>query len=347
MLVELSERNKKILKTVVKSYLVTAEPVGSRTLSKKHNIGLSPATIRNVMADLEDMGYLTHPHTSAGRLPTDKGYRYYVDSLMDNIVLTPELENEIKKGCLSKGAEMDELMKATSIILSKISHQAGIVVLPNLTQIVLKHIYFVKLSSKQLLAVFVSKTGLVQNKVIKADENLSQDKLDKISKYLNEEFRGLTLKVIRERMLKEISLERAKYDRLFKHALRLAKKAFKKQKTSGTDIYIGGTSNIVNQPEFKDNVENIRLIVEALEDKDKLIKILDRCIDEEDISVIIGSENHLQELQHCSLITKGYYNHEGTIGLLGIVGHKRMEYPKVVAIVDYTANLLSTILIEK
>lgn len=338
----LNKRNRDILKTIVQIYLFMAEPVGSRAVSKRYKAGLSPATIRNVMADLEEMGYLTQPHTSAGRLPTDKGYRYYVDSLMDKIVLSSREEDQIKKGCLSKGSVIDNLMESTSIVLSQISHQAGLVMLPKLTHAVLNHIYFVKVSSRQLLAVFISKTGLVQNKIIDVNEEFSQEKLDEISRYLNEEFAGLTLEDIRKTMIKKMASERAKYDRLYKRAVNLVKKTFREKGTSA-NVYIGGASNIVNQPEFKDDIQKMRSILETLEDKDRLLKILDKCISQECMNIIIGSESQLDALQDCSIITRRYDCSDGTSGVLGIVGSKRMEYPRIVAIVDYTAKLMSLI----
>jgi len=336
----LNKRNENILRAIVRSYLIHAEPVGSRTISRQFNLGLSPATIRNTMSDLEEMGYLAQPHTSAGRLPTDKGYRYYVDSLMDKMILSSEEEAQIKKGCLRKGSERDDLMESTSMVLSRASRQAGLVALSGLTYIVLKHIHFVKLSSRQLLVVIVSETGLVQNRIIKIEDEFAQEKLDELSKYLNDQFEGLTLDQIRENIYEKIALEKARYDSLFEKELKLIKKVFKKEKTSA-NVYVGGTSNIFDQPEFRDDLEKMRTIVSALEEKDRLVKILNRCIEEDNINVIIGSENDLEDLRDCTLVTKKYQYGEGLAGVLGIIGSKRMEYPRVVAIVDYTAQLLS------
>jgi len=343
---KLSERNENILRAVMQSYLMNAGPVGSRTISKLYDIGLSPATIRNAMADLEEMGYLTQPHTSAGRLPTDKGYRYYVDSLMNKMVLTPEEENLIKEGCLSRGSEMDDLMESTSMILSKASHQAGLVFMSRLTHIVLKHIHFVRLNVRQILAVIISETGFIQNKIIEVEEEFSQEKLDKLSRYLNDKFQGLTLDKIRKKILEKMALEKARYDKLFERDLRLLKRVFQKEKRSAT-VYVGGTSNIFDQPEFRDDLEKMRSIVNTLDEKEGLVKILDKCIEDDSLKVIIGSENQLEELKECSLITKRYLYGDGLVGVLGIIGSRRMEYPRIFAIVDYTAELISTLSAEE
>jgi heat-inducible transcriptional repressor len=339
----LNERTQSILMAVIRSFIQTAEPVGSRTISKRFDFGLSPATIRNVMSDLEDLGFLEQPHTSAGRVPTDKGYRFYVNHLRGREELSPEESARIVQRYTPYRGEIDEVMAETSRLLSEISRYAGLV-LQKFSTTVFKRIEFVRTRPRQVLGIFIMESGLVHNKLIVLDEDMTQDELHKISNYLNEEFSGHPLHTIRQRVLERMTEEKAQYDTLLQQAMKVGEKVFDDMTESDSNIYVGGTANIIDQPEFSANVGRMKELFKAFEEKNRLISILDRCLAESGINVIIGSETPFQNVHECSFVTHTYSSGDRTIGVLGVVGPKRMAYPRVMALVDYTANLVSNIL---
>src|SRR3990172_3077344 len=340
----LSERNRAILMALVDSHIATAESVGSRTISKKYTLGLSPATIRNTMADLEEMGLLTQPHTSAGRMPTDRAYRIYVDNLVNIPPLSKAETDQIDRRLKENLNELEQIMETTSRMLSAISRQAGLVFLPKLSISVFKHIEFIRMRADQALVIFVTESGLVHNKIIELDEDISQDKLESISHYLNHEFAGMTLREIRHKVEKMMRKEKEEYDNLLKKAIQLSKRTFSEQTGLEGEIYLGGTVNILDQPEFASNIEKMKAIFTAFEEKSNLIKLLDKCMEEEGVRILIRSESMVEEMQDCSLVTHTYKYGNKTVGTLGIIGPKRMEYPRIIAIVDYTANAVSRLL---
>ncbi|RMF89909.1 MAG: heat-inducible transcription repressor HrcA [Nitrospinota bacterium] len=340
----LGEREQQILKATIHTYITTAEPVGSRTIARKFQLGLSAATIRNVMADLEEMGFLTQPHTSAGRVPTDKGYRFYVDSLVDLPALSKAESARIDAGYQTTlHKEIEELLEVTTKLLSLITQQAGIVLLPRLAYMVFKRIEFVRLHPKKVMVLLVTQTGLLENKVIELDEDLMQEQLDGIARFLNNRFAGLSLHTVRERVAALMAEEKAQYDTLLQRTVQLCQKAFLDEEQEG-EVFVGGTTNIFKQPEFVSDLEKLQAIFQALEEKKRLIQILDACLHAEGVKVLIGSESRIEEIQDCSLVTHTYQYGDRTIGVLGILGPKRMEYPRLISIVDYTAKALSRVL---
>ena len=341
----LEERTRSILVAVIQSFIQTAEPVGSRVLSKRFDFGLSPATIRNVMSDLEELGFLEQPHTSAGRVPTDKGYRFYVNHLHGVEELSAEVSARIMQRYTPYRGEIDEVMAQTSRLLSEVSHYAGIV-LRKFSTTVFKRIEFVKVRGQQVLAIFIMESGLVQNKLITLDTELTQDDLHTVSNYLNQEFSGQPLRTIRQQVLERMAEEKVQYDHLLQQAMRVGEKTFDDAAEHDSEIYVGGTANIIDQPEFFANVARMKELFKAFEEKSRLISILDRCLDETGVNVIIGSETPFQDIHECSFVTHTYNYGNRTIGVLGVVGPKRMAYPRVMALVDYTANLVSKILTQ-
>ena len=336
----LKDRNLKILQAVLNHFISTAEPVGSRTISKKYLKDLSPATIRNAMSDLEDSGFLKQPHTSAGRVPTDKAYRFYVDNLCEIPKPSNKDSKAIKKKLASNDTKAIEVIFQSSKVLSSLSNQASIILLPKFTNITFKRIELVKTRMSQVLVVFISKSGVVQNKLINLKEDLTQNKLDSISMYLNDQFSNLTLREVRKKIVTIMKREKRMYNQLMKKAMELIQKAFIDDEIEG-DFYVTGTTNIFEQPEFKDDMEKMKGILNAFEEKGKLLYILDQCIKEEGISIIIGSENRIHEMKDCSLVTHTYNYGDNVLGTIGIFGPKRMEYPKIISLVDYTASVLS------
>jgi heat-inducible transcriptional repressor len=336
----LTERSRHILEAIVEDYILSAEPVGSRTISRRHGFSLSPASVRNVMADLEEMGFLTSPHTSAGRVPTDKAYRFYVDSLVGLSRIPREEREEIRKRCSLTGRDIGEVLKETSRLLSSISHYMGIVVAPRFTANVFRHIEFLKLGGRRLLAIFVSQNGTVQNKIIETDEELQFTDLTRMSNYLNVLLEGLTISQVKKRILEEMQEEKIRYDTLLANALKLSQ-----QTLEGMDaeMFIEGQANILDQPEFAD-VAKIKEIIRAFEEKGQLLALLERCMAAEGVQIFIGSESHLNRMSGMSLVTSTYMTGKNTLGILGVIGPTRMGYAKVIPIVAYTARQVSRLL---
>jgi len=336
----LSERSRQILEAIVEDYIVTAEPIGSRTITRRHGLSLSPATVRNVMADLEEMGFLVSPHTSAGRVPTDKAYRFYVDSLVGVNRIAREEREEIRKSCSLTGRDVGEVLKETSKMLSSVSHYMGIVMGPRFTANVFRQMEFVKLSGKKILAILVSQSGSVQNKIIETDEELNVADLTRMANYLNDILKGLTIAQVKNRILEEMQEEKIKYDALLARALELSR-----QTLEGTDaeVFIEGQANILEQPEFAD-VAKMKEIIRAFEEKGQLLALLERCLAAEGVQIFIGSESHLNRMSGMSLVTATYVTGKDTLGILGVIGPTRMGYAKIIPIVDYTAKQVSRLL---
>jgi heat-inducible transcriptional repressor len=340
---ELDERNRKVLQAVIDSYIATGIPIGSHVLAKRYDFGVSSATLRNIMAELEEMGYLTHPHTSAGRIPTDWGYRYYIDSLISIQNDTDDIEDHLRHAPPLHSGDLHELMAEASQLLAALSHCAGVIVAPTEPEGKYKHIEFVRLRGRQVLIIFVTNTGIVQNKLIELDESIQQHDLNTFSVYLDEELVYHTLTEIRQRLIEKMKEEKRLFMRLMEQTYRASQEV---QERDVEKVYIGGASQMLENPEFA-NVEKMRSLFKALEDKYKLLRLLDRSVAAEGIKVFIGSENPYFEMQGCSLVVSSYKAGESIIGTLGVIGPTRMQYKQVIQVVDYTAKLVSRLLGER
>jgi heat-inducible transcriptional repressor len=343
----LSSREERILKALVHLYITTVEPVASRTISRRYRMDLSPATIRHVMGRLEGLGYLSQPHTSAGRVPTDKGYRFYVDSVLQVPVLPKAQSAQIDASYRTVPArDVGDLLDMTSQILASLTHQAALVLLPRLAAVVLAHLEFVRLRPRQVLGIFVARSGFIGDRVIELEEDLSQPELNAINRYVAREFAGLTLTEIRSRLTQLMAQERAQYNQLARRAMELSHKAFLEGSplSNAGEVRIGGTAHFLDQPEFAQHRERMRMVLRTLEEKEKLLRILDHCLEAEGINVVIGSESAMEGVTECSLITHIYKEGEQPVGVVGILGPKRMEYPRMMSIVEYTANVLTRML---
>lgn len=337
----LSERSQNILEAIVEDYIGSAEPVGSRAISRKHNFNLSPATVRNVMADLEEMGLLCSPHTSAGRIPTGKGFRYYIDTLLEVRDLNQHEKKNLRNSYRFKNMRMEDIMQEVGRGLSGLSQYTGLVMAPKFVSTVFRQIEFIRLSQGRLLAIYVSATGLVQNKVIEADPSLTARDLEQISHYLNNELNGMSIQDIRNKLNDELNAGRVEYDRLRKQALSLSCAAL--QDEVEDQVYVSGASLMLGQPEFS-TPEKMKKMIQSLESKKLLIELLDRTQSAQGVQIFIGSESSDVDLQGCSLITSNFSNQKGAIGTLGVIGPMRMNYSQVVPIVDFTAQLVSRVL---
>ena len=349
-----------LLAALIKEHLVTGEAVGSRVLSERfsHGYGLSPATIRNVMSDLEEAGFVEQPHTSAGRVPTDKGYRYYVDNILGEARLSRSdlkaIDSCFSPTDLDGVASPDRLMETASHVLSALSQNVGIVVSPSLAENRLKHIEFVQLPDKRILVVLVSSSNIIHNKVIRTtDDDLTQDELDRTARYINSEFSGKSLLTIRTEIVELMKEEKALYDRLLRNAVLLCERSLEGEEGSDGEVYVDGASNILTKPDFVD-VERMRDLFRTFEEKSRLIKILNECVAQDtqsypgDVHVVIGREHPASSMRNCTLITAPYrVGSNEKMGTLGVVGPMRIEYARIMAMVNYMARLIEHRLSEQ
>jgi len=340
--VELSSRSRQILEAIVEDYIATAEPVGSSAVARRHALTLSPATVRNVMANLEEMGLLTSPHTSSGRIPTDKAYRFYVDSLIALRQVTRVEKKQIIRRCRHAGAGLSDILKETSRTLSSLSNYMGIVVAPSFTSDVFRHIEFLRLGTRRVLAILVSSNGSVQNRLVETEEDIPENDLVTMGNYLNELMQGLTIFQARERILAEMNNEKVQYDSLMSRALQISQQTVSMEVD---DIFVEGQARILDQPEFSD-VRRMQEIFRAFEQKGNLLQLLGRCMTSEGVQIYIGSETPVSQSAGVSLITSRFATGNNTVGLLGVIGPTRMGYSSVIPIVDYTARLVSRLLKE-
>jgi heat-inducible transcriptional repressor len=338
----LSNREKEILKYIVENFIKYALPVGSRAISKQTDLNLSSATIRNVMSDLEDLDLIETPHTSAGRKPTDKGYRFYVDALMNKESLNKAeinfLKNRIED---SKSSVLDneDLFSETSRILGKISHQLAVVTQPFLSSGVFEKLELVNISSKKILVVLNIKSGYVRTVMMEVDSEISRDKLDRLSNFLNERLHGLTLKEIRETFEDRVSDYKYKEPELIQMFINSIDKIYYDEE-KGRKIFVGGTGDIITQPEF-DDPKNFKNIIDLTEDKNLVVHIFQRPgKGSEEVTISIGSENPEKKLKDYSIVCTSYSFGEIT-GKIGIIGPKRMNYKKMISLIEYTSRLIS------
>lgn len=333
----LSERQKQVLEAVISEYTRSAEPVGSRTLSRKY-LHLSPATVRNVLADLEEMGLLSQPHTSAGRVPTERAYRMYVDALMAVQPLTPREQDRIRAGFESRLSDGADLMKRTSHLLSALSSQVGLVVAPRLDEAGLKRVELVRAGKGRVMAVVISDLPLVQHRIVETDTDPTQAELDQMSRVLNEILTGLNLRQVRARIEEEMRSDKANYDRMLAAALRLGRDAMAGMGES--DLYVEEPARILDQPEFLD-VGHMKSLFRAFEEKSRILRLLDAMIEAEGVRVVIGSALESAGMRGCSMIVTRYTTGPSATGSLGVIGPTRMNYARVIPVVDYVAKLVS------
>lgn len=337
----LDERNKRVLFAVIQCYINTPGPVGSRVVTKKFSFGLSPATIRNIMSDLEEMGYLRQPHTSAGRVPTDIGYRYYVNSINTeerhvNRDFALELSRKLELLKKDINAFLDEAAK----MLSSLSHYIGITMSPNSSTTTLHRLELIKYRDNRLAVVLFTDEGLIKNTVTPMDSDLSQRDLNRITSYINSQFSGRTIEDIRKVVVKEMAKEKVLCDDLISEAMKICSAVFS---SSPGNIYISGLSEVLALPDFCD-VDRIKELLKTIEDKHIIVRLLDKIADAEGPQVFIGSENPLDEMKKFSLVAATYREGKRPIGAVGIIGPTRMNYSQAISIVDLTAKYITEML---
>jgi heat-inducible transcriptional repressor len=334
-------RAKKVLHAVVSEYLATGDAVGSQTVARRYALDISAATVRSVMGDLEDEGLLRHPHTSAGRIPTDRGLRLYVDTLLRVRSLSASEKEDIR-GRLGPATEMQEVMQRVTRMLRELSHLAVIVQAPRPESDAVSHMEFVRLREGQLLAVIATASGQIQNKLIPIDFSLPPGDLDRVNNYLNSLVAGLTLDQMRGRVLLEIERERERSvsDPVLARALDLAAAVMPVAAAAG-EILLDGQSNLVAEAA---DLERARCVLRTLEEKDQIVKLLDRTLSAPGICVFIGAEANLADLSDISVVAASYGNDDRPLGTIAVIGPSRMNYSRVIPLVDFTADVITEIL---
>lgn len=337
----LDERKKKILEAIVQDYICTAEPVGSRTLARKYSLGISPATIRNEMADLEEMGFLEQPHTSAGRIPSDTGYRYYVDFLMEKHDLTPEEEEYIAQALTSKLVAIEALIARTSELLSSMTNLTGMAMGPQLEGSVIQHVELLPLAAQKALLLVVTNVGAIQHRFLDIPESISGEDLKIISEALTRDLRGHTLDTVKRSMLQHVRDELAAYRRVLRMILDAVEEAMLRGREE--KVYLGGAANILNQPEFQRDFKKVKGVLNVLE-TDKVLRQMLLEGQSDELVVRIGGENKAIGVPYFSLVTASYRVGDTVVGTIGLLGPTRMEYGRAVAMVRYTSSLLTEML---
>lgn len=336
----MDERKKQILQAIVDTYIRSAEPVGSRALSRNYNLGISAATIRNEMADLEESGYLAQPHTSSGRIPSNKGYRYYVDCLMSKEQINSSQAELIKSEYEELRREMNLLIQQTSKLLSQLTNYISLVQGPRWQESTFKHLRLLPLEEKSVMVVLITDTGLIRNKVIEMDKPIDSHQLEGIAWLLNNKLKGATLEKIERIGWQEIERTIKIGSDLLEQTMQLFTQALE---TPEDKIYYEGTTKILDHPEFKD-LEKFKSLMGTLEKGELLSQVLAENSKEGKIGVIIGEENKVLEMKDCSIVTASYQVGGRTFGTIGVLGPTRMDYRKVVSVVDFVAQLLTEIL---
>ncbi len=344
--VNLDERTKKVLYAVVESYIEKPEPVGSRYIMKKYGFDVCSATIRNIMSDLEDEGFLYQPHTSAGRLPTDKAYRFYVDYIFEQCLKNQS--EEIKKyiESLTKKLRklrnnMNSLFLETTNSLSSVTRYLGLALLPETDKTALHRVDFIKFKEDYVIAVVVNDKGIVKNKIIKAYPEITQQELNKLAEFLNETYQGKAIDEIREDLFIRLKREKLFWDKLIEKILKICQQALY---FTRENVYISGFYNIMHLPDFSSDIEKLREIAKTIQDRHLLIKLFDSISEEEEIKIIIGEENPMEEFRNLSIIASPYREKNKPLGLIALVGPKRMDYTKAIMFVREFANLLTNTL---
>lgn len=336
----LDERKRKVLRAIIDDYINTAEPIGSRTIVRRHELGVSPATIRNEMADLEMLGYLEQPHTSAGRIPSDKGYRFYVDCLMGPQCLNQQEIALIKQWYDTRVKEVNEVFQETAKLLSKVSRNVSLVLAPQISQCAFKYLQFLPFDEQKALAVVVTDSGLVENKLMEIPEGIQMDDLRRIADVINNQLSGLRFDQIRSDVLMDIHQQVIKHPALFRATTDLLRRTLNVQR--GEKVFLGGATQLLGQPEFKD-IEKFKLILAMLEEEQLLYDILTP-VNTEEVSVTIGEENKFSGIQQCSMVTATYCIQGQTIGTIAVLGPTRMEYAKMVSVMQFMTGQLAEVL---
>ncbi len=339
----LDKRSKQVLHAVVQSYINNPEPVGSRFITKKYSIGCSPATIRNIMADLEEFGFLSQPHTSAGRVPTDKGYRFFVDSIP--VVEESRAQNDQSKEFVRQFSRKLEAIKddisvmfsEVTTTLSTMSNYVGIALPPKPEMTTFKRIELIKYRSNIVVVILLTDEGVFRNRMLTVQEDMTQDDLNRIADYINTEYAGCSLDEIKKTLVKRIKYEKVLWDRLVSKAIEICEQALH---FAEDDVFISGLYDVMDLPDFSD-IAHIKELSRAIKDKHVMLKLLEEFSDIGGVRVVIGNENPVEDLKGLSLVTATYKEGERPMGVIALIGPKRMNYSKAISMVDMVAQCIS------
>ena len=338
----LNPRAEILLKTLIEQYIEGGHPVGSKQLLKRSGLGVSAATIRNVMADLENLGLVHSPHTSAGRVPTQSGYRLFVYSLFLVKPVSPGFSQEFAAS-FSGEVDVDTLIQSASCLLSDVTHFAGVVMVSNSDQGVFKQIEFLNLGQHRLLVILVSQQGRVQNRVITTDREYSPAELVEAANFFNETFSGQSLESVKMMLLRGMEKDTAGMNRVIQEAIALARQAFNSEKGDEKNLMVSGEEQLIDVPDLSDN-ETLRRLFGSFKTKQDLLDLLQRSLGVDGIKIFIGEESGHQAFADCSVVTAPFGREGERVGTLGVVGPTRMDYEEIIPIVDITARLLSNAL---
>lgn len=340
----LNERAQRLLKALVEHYIRDGEPVGSRTLSRDSGLDLSAASIRNVMADLEELGFLVSPHTSAGRIPTVKGYRLFVDTLLTVKPLAQQEVRLMHARFAAPDANPQSLLASASGLLSAVTRMTGVVTLPRREHVAWRHIEFLPLSDQRVLAILVVNEGEVQNRILRLDRSYEAAELQRISNFLNTHYVGRDIQAVRAAVFNDLRHTRESINDLMLAAVTLAEQVVQDSGSGPDRTYVmAGETNLMEWAELSD-VEKLRRLFEAFNQRREILHLLDKCIVAEGVQIFIGEESGYQVLDECSVVTAPYKVGDEVVGVLGVIGPTRMAYERVIPLVDLTAHLLGAAL---
>lgn len=341
----LDERAQRLLKALVDLYIRDGQPVGSRTLSRDSGLELSPATIRNVMADLEDMGLIHSPHTSAGRLPTVKGYRLFIDTMLTVEPLESKRIDELKRQ-LDPNLSSKALMQSATSTLSNLTHLAGVIMIPKASSTALRHLEFLPLSNSRVLVILVINEKEVQNLIINVDRDYSESELQQAANYINAHFLGMDLGSMRDVLKGELKKNQAELSGLMKLVVEMSHKVLDFNPDIDEELLVEGQANLMGVEDLSD-IEKLKQLFEAFQKKRDILHLLDRCHDGDGVQIFVGQESGYDPLGDCSVVTAPYEASGEVLGVLGVIGPTRMAYERVIPMVDVTARLLSAALNPK
>lgn len=339
----INERAQHFLRVLIERYIRDGQPVGSRTLAKDSGLDLSPATIRNVMADLEDAGLIVSPHTSAGRIPTANGYRMFVDSLIASQNVDQKLLSSISQEFQVSDKKGSDIIHSTSELLSNMTHLAGVVMVPKRNSETIRQIEFVPLSGTRVLTVIVTSAGEILNRLIETSREFTRSELEQFSKIVTQQYANTHLEGVRTRVFEQMQADRLHMDKLMADALSMAEQAFGSGDDMPADMIVSGQTNLMDFDELA-QMDRLRGLFNAFTEKQEILHLLDRALDADGLQIFIGEESGYNTLRDCSVITAPYEVDNEVIGVLGVIGPTRINYDRVIPIVDITAKLFGAAL---
>ena len=335
----LNRRAEKVLKNLVETYIVQGQPIGSRTLSKLPQLGVSSATVRNVMSDLEELGLITAPHTSAGRIPTSQGYRLFVDSMLRSATMSAKTVDQLTER-FSRETDPEALLSHASEVLSDLTRFAGVVLLPNHSVTRFHQLEFMPLSESRILAILVTEDGRVQNRVLPVSKRFKESELIEAANFFNHRYKGATLEEVRHKLIYDMQADNDEMHRLNHAAMLAASQVISEEDANiDHDVMLSGEQKLLNVPDLC-QIETLQKLFDAFKTKRDLLDLLDRSMKAEGVSVFIGEESGYSALGECSVVASPYQVEGKVIGTLGVVGPTRMAYDEVISVVDITAKLL-------